>query len=333
MSPDLSIIIVSYNCRALLNSCIRSLFESEEKISFEVIVSDNTSADGTTAMLQEDFPQVTLIANDSNLGYSIANNKGIRIAKGRYILLLNPDAEVIQNGTLDRLVTFMDSHSRVGAAGAHLAHPEGQKQVGGGYEPSPWTLFAYCFFLSKLTDNRIKGMTLLPPKDKSVEFIDVDWVCAACMIVRRETMDEVGMLDERYFMYGEDIEWGCRITRGGWTVCHIPSIHLQHIEAGTQKLIKRVPTGWVDGLERVYFELNPNSSRLYFKLCLGAGLALRAVMYSVVSLCTRDPWPRIRRLEMFTWLKHLFSSKTKRYQSSVGYLKDPKANIKGQDIR
>lgn len=307
MPPELSIIIVSYNCCDLLAACLDSIARSDPGLRLEVIVVDNASADATVAMLRQRFPQVELIVNDANLGFSVASNLGIRRAGGRYILLLNPDTEVIEPSTLHRFVEFMDANPDVGAAGGELVHAGGQKQVSAGYAPSPSTLFAFSFFLAKFSNNRIKGLSLLPVRGTASSRVDVDWICAACMIVRPEALTDVGLLDESYFLYGEDIEWGCRISRSGWKVSHVPSIRVAHVEAGTQKKEMRVSTAWVDGMARVYMELNPGSSWLYFKICLGAGLAMRAAAYWLIARTTRDPWPCQRTLEMHTWLKYLLS--------------------------
>ena len=307
MAPEISVVIVSYNCSKLLAACLSSISNSDPGLPCELIVVDNASSDDSVAMVGKLFPHVKLIVNHTNLGFSVANNIGLRQAGGRYLLLLNPDTELTSPGTLRRFVTFMDANPDVGAAGGELVHSGGQKQVSAGYAPSPATLFCFSFFVAKLTQNRIKGLALLPVRDKRIERVDVDWICAACMIVRREVMTDAGLLDETYFLYGEDIEWGCRIGRSGWKLSHVPSIRVQHVEAGTQKTQTKVSTGWVDGMARVYMELNPGSSWLYFKACLGAGLALRAAIYRFVALLTRDPWPRQRSLEMHTWLKYLFA--------------------------
>lgn len=307
MPPELSIIIVSYNCSAMLSACLASVDRdrSETSLPVEVIVVDNASADDTVQMLQVDFPEVTVIANPLNAGFSVANNQGICAATGRYVMLLNPDTEITHSGTLSQFINYMDTNPEVGACGGQLVFENGHKQVSGGHKPGPATLFAFSFFLAKITGNALKGLSLLPSKTPGQSCVEIDWICAACMVVRRETMADAGLLDESYFLYGEDIEWGCRISNARWKVCHLPWIEVTHIEAGTQQKQTRVSTAWVNGMARTYMQLNPTSSWLYFKACLGMGLALRALLYGSKKLLSNDPWAAQRTLEMSTWLKHL----------------------------
>jgi len=306
--PQISIIIVSYNCRDLLAECLSSIYAQASRFAPEIVVVDNASGDGVEDMVRSRFPDVLFIRNEANVGFSRANNLGMQRATGKYFLLLNPDTTLPPGNVLDPLVDYMDNNPRVGAAGGNLVDPHGNKQVSAGYAPGPLTLFAFSFFLAKMTGNRIKGLSLLPVKDAGITAVRVDWLCAACMIVRREVLDTVGAFNEDYFLYGEDIEWGCRISSGGWEVCHLPWVKVVHMERGTQQLERGVSCAWVDGMARVYGDLNPGRSRLYFTCCLGAGLALRAVLYGVLSLFSRNPWPRQRTVEMSAWLRHLLTS-------------------------
>jgi N-acetylglucosaminyl-diphospho-decaprenol L-rhamnosyltransferase len=304
----LSIIIVSYNCRDLLAACIDSIKRSGSALAIELIVVDNASIDDTVSMLHADYPDVITIANPANDGFSVANNIGMRIATADYCLLLNPDTELTEGDMLDDMVKFLDEHPQVGAVGGNLRDPAGNKQVSAGYRPTPLTLFAFSFFLAKLTGNRIRGLSLLPGRSSFVDHVEVDWICGACMMVRREVLETSGMLNESYFMYGEDIEWGCRITADGWTLCHLPAATVTHVERGTQQQEEGTSSAWVDGMARVYMELNPGASWVFFKYCLAAGLILRAVMYGAASLVSRNSWPAQRRMEMATWLRHLLGS-------------------------
>jgi len=306
--PQLSIIIVSYNCRELLAECVASIQAQASRITPEIVIVDNASADGVGAMVRTRFPEVLYLQNEDNLGFSRANNIGMQRATGKYFLLLNPDTTLPPGNVLDPLVDYMENHPGVGAAGGNLVDPHGNKQVSAGYAPSPMTLFAFSFFLAKITGNRVKGLSLLPVKGAGISEVRVDWLCAACMIVRREVLETVGAFNEDYFLYGEDIEWGCRISSGGWEVCHLPWAKVVHMERGTQQQERGVSCAWVDGMARVYGDLNPGRSRLFFKSCLGAGLALRALLYGVLSLFSRDPWPRQRTVEMSAWLRHLLSA-------------------------
>jgi N-acetylglucosaminyl-diphospho-decaprenol L-rhamnosyltransferase len=303
--PDLTIVTVSWNCRALLDACLRSVFAHSGRSELEVFVVDNASADDTVAMVHARFPQVRLIANQANLGFAVANNMAIRQSRGRYILLLNPDTEIPDETLLDRLVEFMDENVDVGAAGCALMDFDGNLQNSAGYRIGPRTLFGFSFFLPHLTGNVLKSFCL-PPVDRCApETIDVDWVCAACMVVRRSILDEVGLLDENIFMYGEDLDWGRRMNERGWRVTHLPALRVKHVLAGTQKSENAIATAWLDGLARYYMETSPRRSWYYFKICLGSGFALRAALAGLEALVLRRARSRRRAAEFYFWLKYL----------------------------
>ncbi|MBK8959377.1 MAG: glycosyltransferase family 2 protein [Proteobacteria bacterium] len=302
---DVSVIIVSWNCREHMPGCIESVAEGAARVSAEVIVVDNASADGCAEFVRERFPAVRLIANDANLGFARACNQAMDIARGRHVFLLNPDARIRGDGLLDQLVAFMDCHPDVGAAGCELCFDDGRVQVSAGYRPDPFMLFAFCFFLAKLSGDRIKGLCLTPRQDRGAAAVDVDWICGAGMIVRRETWQSAGQFDERYFLYGEDIEWGCRMRDHGWRVVHLPALRIDHELGGTQKQTHAIPSRWINGLTQAYMEIAPGRSWIYFKVCLATGLALRALIYGAVALVRRDPWSRRRVAEMVAWLKYL----------------------------
>jgi N-acetylglucosaminyl-diphospho-decaprenol L-rhamnosyltransferase len=304
---DLSVIIVSWNCREHLQGCLASIAQGAARISTEVIVVDNASSDGCAALVQEHHPTVRLIANDENVGFARACNQAMDIAHGRYIFLLNPDARIRSDGLLDQVVAFMDDQPAVGAAGCELCFDDGRVQVSAGYRPDPFMLFAFCFFLAKLSGDRVKGLCLTPRQGRGTAPIDVDWICGAGMIVRRETWLDAGQFDERFFLYGEDIEWGCRMRDRGWRVVHLPALRIDHELGGTQKQNHAIPSRWINGLTQAYMEIAPGRSWLYFKTCLAMGLALRTLAYGTVALLRRDAWSERRVSEMYAWLKYLLA--------------------------
>ncbi|MFT4728752.1 MAG: N-acetylglucosaminyl-diphospho-decaprenol L-rhamnosyltransferase [Granulosicoccus sp.] len=302
---DLSVVIVSYNGGALLRSCLQSIYSQRTAVSFELIVVDNASAEDLSIMVSKEFPQVKYIQNDANVGFSRANNIAIREAKGSFILLLNPDTRLIDEGTFDKLVSFLESHNEAGAAGTKLVYAAGHGQVSAGYRLTPLSLFAFSFFLAKISSNRFKGFGLHPTEKTTIEPIPVDWICAACMIIRREVMESTGLLDESYFLYGEDIEWGCRMTDDGWPLYHLPDIKIEHALGGTQPDSENPSTTWLDGFNRVYFELNPGASRIYYRLVLGTGFLLRAILYGICTTVSSNPWFFNRRRDMTAWSKYV----------------------------
>lgn len=220
---DLSIIIVNWNTRDLLAQCLASIYAHPPGGDFEVIVVDNASADDSVAMVCERFPQVKLLQNDHNPGFAAANNQAIAQSNGRYILLLNPDT-VVKSGALGALVTFMDEHPEAGAAGSMLLNPDGTLQPS--CHPAPtlsremWRLFhmdaVYPLALYRMADWPVDA-----PRP-------VDTVQGASLIVRREVIDQVGLLDESYFMYSEEVDWCRRIHQAGWQIYWVPQSHVVH---------------------------------------------------------------------------------------------------------
>ncbi|NEW07098.1 glycosyltransferase family 2 protein [Paenibacillus sp. SYP-B3998] len=232
---DLSIIIVNYNTRELTLKCIHSVLASTPSYSYEIILIDNASSDGTIQAVEEQFPQVTCIANKENVGFSKANNQGIKIAKGRYVLLLNSDT-VVQTDTLDIMLRFMDAHPTVGASGCKIVLPDGSldKACKRGF-PTPSASFYYAFGFSKLFPNNPRfNQYQLGYLDADQEY-PIDSLVGAFMLVRREAIDQVGMLDEEFFMYGEDIDWCYRIKQAGWVNYYYPRTQIIHYKGASSR--------------------------------------------------------------------------------------------------
>ncbi|WP_160044160.1 glycosyltransferase family 2 protein [Paenibacillus sp. USDA918EY] len=232
---DLSILIVNYNTCQLTTDCLRSVFASETAYEYEVIVIDNHSSDGSVASIREEFPNVTLIANTENTGFAKANNQGMAAAKGRYVLLLNSDT-VVQKETLQTMLAFMDEHPKVGASGCKVILPDGSldKACKRGF-PTPSASFYYAFGFSKLFPDKPKfNQYQLGHLDPDQEY-PVDCLVGAFMLVRRETIEQIGGLDETFFMYGEDIDWCYRIKQAGWDIHYYPKTQIVHYKGGSAR--------------------------------------------------------------------------------------------------
>ncbi|PUA39884.1 glycosyl transferase family 2 [Paenibacillus elgii] len=232
---DLSIIILNYNTRELTLNCLKSIYLSETTYTYEVILIDNNSRDNSVEAIREAFPSVHLICNDVNVGYSKANNQGMRVAKGRYVLLLNSDT-VIQSDTLHTMIQFMDQHENIGAAGCKVVLPDGalDKACRRGF-PTPSASFYYAFGFSKLfPDNPKFNQYQLTHLDQNKDY-PVDCLVGAFMMVRKEAIDQVGMLDEQFFMYGEDIDWCYRIKQGGWNIYYYPYTQIIHYKGASSR--------------------------------------------------------------------------------------------------
>ncbi|WP_309120857.1 glycosyltransferase family 2 protein [Paenibacillus sp.] len=232
---DLSIIVVNYNTKQLTLDCIRSVFSSATSLNYEVILVDNASTDGTIEAVRERHPEVLTLANTRNVGFSKANNQGMEIASGRYILLLNSDT-IVEEHTLETMVRYMDEHADVGASGCKLVLPNGSldEACKRGF-PTPLASFYYAFGFSKLFPNHPKfnqyKLIHLAP-DQTYE---VDCLVGAFMLVRREVIDRIGGLDEEFFMYGEDIDWCYRIKEAGWRIMYHPATTVIHYKGASSR--------------------------------------------------------------------------------------------------
>jgi hypothetical protein len=226
--PDVSISIVNYNARNYLDDCIRSITESIKRHSYEVIVVDNASFDSSANMVSQKYPEVKIIRNYSNLGFIKANNMGIKASSGRYIMSLNNDTKIL-GGTIDKLVEFMDNNPDAGAVGPKLLNSDSsvQLQARRGF-PTPINSLFYFSGLSRLfPKSRLMGGYLLTYLDDKTA-MEVDSLCGAAMVVRREVIDKVGLMDEGYFMYGDDIDWCYKIKQAGWKVYYLPEAEMIH---------------------------------------------------------------------------------------------------------
>lgn len=232
---DLSILIVSYNTRELTLGALRSVYRSETNCACEVIVIDNASSDGSVEAIREEFPQVKIIENRDNIGFAKANNQGIREASGRYILLLNSDT-IIAPDTIETMVSFMDDRPEVGASGCKVVLPDGSldKACRRGF-PTPSASFYYISGFSKLFPNHPKFNQYHLGHLDPDEACEVDCLVGAFMLVRREAIDEVGGLDEQFFMYGEDIDWCYRLKQAGWIIYYYPETTIVHYKGAGKK--------------------------------------------------------------------------------------------------
>ncbi|HTY13715.1 MAG TPA: glycosyltransferase family 2 protein [Candidatus Omnitrophota bacterium] len=207
---DLSIIIVNYNNRAILEACLSSIYSSTHKTSFEIILSDNGSKDGSQEMIRSKFQKVKLIENGENLGFIKATNIGLRSFAGRYAMLLNDDT-VVHDGAFDRMVEFMDKTRDAGACSPMLLNTDGTVQHQGG-------LFGKKFWKSEVP-------------------VKIGFAIGACLLVRREVVEKVGLLDEKLFFYNDDIDWCLRIRKAGYSIYFLPDARVTHYGGYSSKRV------------------------------------------------------------------------------------------------
>lgn len=245
-----TIVVVSYNVRELLARCLASVTGK----GHEVIVVDNASVDGSAGMVRERFPEMCLLENAENRGFAAANNQAFAQAHGRYVLMLNPDAEA-KPGAVETLLAFMDEHPRVGACGGKLLYGDGSLQHSAFYFPTLAQVFLDFFPLNRrLTDSRLNGRY---PREWYArgEPFQVDHPLGADLMVRRETAEQVGWLDDQFFIYCEEIDWCVRIRRAGWEIWCVPQAEIVHHEAQSTRQFR----------DKMFVELWRARARLFRK--------------------------------------------------------------------
>lgn len=233
---DLSVIIVNYNTKEKLRVCLRSVLASKTRFQYEVWVVDNASADYSKEMVSAEFPSVKLLDAGANLGYSKANNLAIRQSSGRYVLLLNPDVEVMQD-SFEKMLGFMEQNSRAGIAGCRVEKPDGSLDLA--------CRRSFPYPLSALF--RLSGLSFLFPKSKFSSYnltylpedrvAEVDSVMGAFLLVSREVIGRIGLLDEDFFMYGEDLDWCFRAKAAGYGVFFAPVTKVIHYKGSSSKKV------------------------------------------------------------------------------------------------
>jgi GT2 family glycosyltransferase len=224
---DVSVIIVNWNTKQLLRDCISSVYEHSDDIDYEIIVIDNASTDGSTEMVKADFPQVVLIENPDNRGFATANNQGIAIAKGRYVLLLNSDT-VVLNDAIANTVRFADENPKTAVIGCRVLNPDKTLQRTCFMYPSVFNMLLSSTYLYKLfPKNRFFGREQMTWWDRD-DIRRVDVVTGCYMLVRQDAIEQVGMMDENFFMYGEETDWCYRFQKSGWEVMFAPVGEIIH---------------------------------------------------------------------------------------------------------
>jgi GT2 family glycosyltransferase len=257
---DLAIVILSYNTQDLLRDCLRSVFAAEGDFTYTVCVVDNASEDGSADMVRSEFPQVAFIAHEHNIGYSAGNNLGIRhvgFDQGetrpawqlpRYLLLLNPDT-IVPSLAFVQMIRFMDEYPQIGVAGPRVRRPDG-------------SLDRACrrsFPTPRVSFFRMTGLSRLFPRSRifnayNLEFLPedavhaVDSVVGAYMQVRRAAIEQVGLLDESYFMYGEDLDWAKRIKDAGWEIWYNGQVEITHVKEASSRRSRKARIAFYEAM-------------------------------------------------------------------------------------
>lgn len=279
----LSICIVSYNVKRLLRQCIRSIYAQASQLSLEIIVVDNCSSDGTADMVRREFPNVMLVENSVNEGFAKASNQAMEFSEGEFILLLNPDTIVLP-GTLSATLEFMRQTQEAGIVGCRLVRRDGNVEPSCKSLPSLWVLWLEMSFLYKVfPKSRFFGTPYMTYFGYD-EIKEVDAVKGAFLMVRRSTIEEIGLLDEGYFIYSEEVDLCYRAKRRGWKVYFYPDAQVIHYGGASSKL-NRVGM-FIELQKSRYRFFRKHRSRVVAWVALTilfGGVLARSLIWSVVS--------------------------------------------------
>jgi GT2 family glycosyltransferase len=279
---DLSIIIINWNTKFLLEDCLASIFNSNSSIDHEVIVVDNFSTDGSIEMIKSKFPSVVLIENSENLGFCRAANKAIRISKGENLLILNSDTKIF-TGSLDALVKFTKDHLDAGAVGPMLINPDGSLQYSCRRFPSfiMGTIHAFLGFVSP-SNSYTKSYMMIDWDHKTER--EVGWISGAAMFLRKKAVLDVGLFDENYFMYVEDVDICYQLWKKGWKVYYCPQAKIMHYIGESSR--QKSPGMIIEHHRSMYYFLtkqNKDSYKKIFNLFIAIGLSVRAIVMLILN--------------------------------------------------
>ncbi|MBU0648950.1 glycosyltransferase family 2 protein [Patescibacteria group bacterium] len=262
---DLSIIILNYKTKGLARQCLKSIALAKPELEYEIIVVDNNSADDISKMLEQDFPQVKYIQSPDNVGFAAGNNLGIKESRGRYFLILNPDITVMP-GSLEKMMRFMDQNPKVGLVAPQLLNPDKSVQYSCYQFPTLGVPIYRRTPLGKFAHGKKVLKQYLMSDWNHADTREVDWCLGACLMARRETVEQVGMLDQRYFMYFEDADWCRRFWQAGFKVVYFPEVKVIHYH-----IRQSADVPWFMGLFQKISRIHMASALKYFWKFRGKG--------------------------------------------------------------
>ena len=289
-APDVSVVIVNWNTRDFLRDCLASVHAETKDLTFEVFVVDNASKDGSADMVLAEFPSVHLIANTENRGFAAANNQALALARGRYALVLNPDT-IVKDGAIGKAVRIADAEPRVAVLGCQVLLNESRVQMTCFRSPSATGLFLWLTKLERLIPKSWfgGGQSYRDWDRKSAR--DVDVVTGMFMLVRREAMQQVGVMDEDYFVYAEEADWCVRFGKAGWRCRFTPEARIVHRDGGG-KATSQIPVPmYVMGQKTLLIFLRKNRGRLSWlagKFVYVAAMSIRTVQWKTVALFSKS---------------------------------------------
>ena len=289
----LTIIIVSYNVRQYIDQCLQSVYKALQDIDAEIIVVDNQSQDDTVSYLKTNYPQVRVIESGGNVGFARANNMGIRQSESEYVLLLNPDT-VVANNTLSEVVHFMDTHETVGGAGVQMLNADGTRAMESRRgRPTPLVSFY-----------KMCGLSDLFPRSRTFARYYMSWlswnepaeievISGAFFFIRRKALDEIGLLDEDFFMYGEDIDLSCRLLNAGWHNCYLPCKIIHYKGGSTDKTTIRYVRVFYKAMI-IYFRKHYAHLNFFARKGIELAIVIRAIFGMIGILPSRLVRTRVK---------------------------------------
>ena len=279
----LDIVIVNYESSGFLDRCLRSVYDSTDSIPINVFVQDNGSKNGIDHV-GATFPQINLTKNEYNMGFARAINRALAHGSAPYILILNPDT-IVSDGFFESVLRYIEDNEDTGIVGPKILNLDGTVQGSARSFPTPLTaLFGRASLLTRLfPNNRISRTNILTTKSDGRTPMEVDWVSGACILLRRQALEDVGYLDERFFIYWEDTDWCRRMWQKGWKVVYFPQATVfHHVGGSTRKKPIRSIFEFHKSVYRLFNKYN-NPSLRFLKPFVIAGLALRLTLALFVN--------------------------------------------------
>ncbi len=281
--PELSIIIPSFNTSKLLINCLKSIYRETTKINFEIIVIDNASGDDSVFQINKLFKKIRLIKNKVNLGYAKANNQGIKSAKGNYLLFLNSDTIILDNA-IEKALDYLKKTGGVDILGCKILNNDKSIQQSGGFFPNLWQVFTMMFFIDDLPFIN----TFIKPYQQTRKIFynklqKLDWVTGAFLMLKRKVIDKVGIFNDSFFMYSEEVEYCLRAKKAGFNVFYNPKAQIIHLK-GKSSLngLETAVIGEFKGLIRLYMIHKSKLELMILKLLLKTGALLRIFIFGIL---------------------------------------------------
>lgn len=270
---DLSIIVVSWNAKALLRDCLRSIYRTTKRFTFEIIVVDNNSSDGSQKMVKTEFTKVKLIPIETNLGFAKANNIGIKAASGRYLCLVNSDVKLLQD-CIDLMISYMNRNPQIGMLGPKVFNIDMTLQPNFRNFPSLLKCFCRALALDKIfPESKLFDGTMMNFFHGNI-IRTVDVLTGVFWLLRREALAKVGLLDERFFIYAEDIDWCKRFNMAGWDIVYYPDAKVIHYGGGSSS---NAPIAFYIEMQRAYLQYWQKHYNRYHQICFASIMLLHHI--------------------------------------------------------